>query len=104
TLDEFWLTLATPTAFVANQLILLGEQKSTEVTNVALVQKGYPSPYMCDGDLNHAAIYKEYISHIDFARSRNLEWDELDASGRMITIHGTPDRVAIPTAGSVDLG
>ena len=102
--DEFWLLIDPPEVFNLTEPIVLIEPESTEVTNVALVQRGYPSPYMNDGSLNQAAVYKEYVSHIDYVRDRRFRWGDADASGRYITIHNQQYRAVIPTEGSQDLG
>jgi hypothetical protein len=101
-LDEFWLTLATPQRFEVNKAVVLVEPVSTEVTNVALVQKGYPTPHMGDGNLRQASIFKEKISPIDFTNAAT-NWHNADASERKIKIHGATDRPVLPSSGSDDL-
>jgi hypothetical protein len=73
------------------------------VINVALVQKGWPTPHMGDGGLRRVAIYKENVSPIDFTNTAT-DWHKADGSERKITIHGTPSRPVLPTQGAVDLG
>jgi hypothetical protein len=102
--DEFNLSLKSPGPFRAGKLFELIEPMATEVTNVALVQKGYPSPYMGDGGLRHVAIYKENVSPIDFKTSSpSSVWHSADGSKRVIDIHGTVDRPVLPTEGADDL-
>lgn len=78
------------------------EPLATEVTNVCLVQKGYPSPHTGEKSLRHVGIYKENFSPIDFVKTTN-DFHKADASQRSITIHGTPDRPVLPTSGAADL-
>jgi len=102
TWDVFELTVSPPLDCRRKRPVSLVEPMSTEVTNVALVQKGYPSPYMGDGSLRHVAIYKENVSPIDFANSGG-NWHEADGSLRRIGIHGETNRPVLPTFGSTDL-
>lgn len=101
TTDDYWLTLGNPRPFQTAPVRLV-EPISTEVTNAALVQKGYPSPYMGDKGLRSVAVYKEKVSPIDFFKT-TTNWHALDGSHRKITIHGTADRPVLPTEGSDDL-
>lgn len=101
TTDEYWLTLGNPGNFTTSR-VELREPISTEVTNAALVQKGYPSPYMGDKGLRSVAVYKEKVSPIDFKKT-TTDWHKVDGSHRLISIHGTNDRPVLPTEGSDDL-
>jgi len=96
-LHEYTLTLASALNVDVSKPLLLVEPVSTEIFNVALVQKGWPAPHMGDGSLRHVAIYKEAISSIDFTNSA-ADWSKPEQ--RLIKIHGTPSRAVLPTSGA----
>jgi len=78
-------------------------EPSTEVLNIALVQKGWPAPSPCDKGLRAAIIYKEYVSHIDFLRDKT-KYPGWELKDRRITIDDKEERRVLPTAGSRDVG
>ncbi|HYO69942.1 MAG TPA: hypothetical protein VEU33_28085, partial [Archangium sp.] len=101
---EYWLTLANKKAFSLGEAELI-EPRTTEVFNVALVQKGWPALFPSKGGLKQAAIYKEAISWIDFLGPNmgKNDWFLPDGSGRLIDIHGEKGRVVLPTDGADEL-
>ncbi len=87
----FDLTLQGGTVIDTTQAIKLEEPVSTEILNVALVQKGGSG----GSGLREAIIYKEYVSSVDFINT-NYYGD------RRLEVHGQT-RTGIPTAGSKDI-
>lgn len=103
--DLYEVRLVTPNSF-APGFATLYEPLSTEVFNIALVQKGWPAQYGRKSDMKRALIYKEYVSAIDFIgkNSKNVNaWFDVAGIGRLIEIHGESDRFVLPTSGSIDL-
>lgn len=88
---HFDLTLQVGTVIDTTQEIELEEPVSTEILNVALVQKGGSG----GSGLREAIIYKEYVSSVDFINT-NYYGD------RRLEIHGQT-RTGIPTVGSKDV-
>lgn len=95
-------------SFEKGELVDIGwPDGETEVFNIAMVQKGGPSPSKTPSregaeepvtDPNREVIiYKEYVSSIDYSRDENKPW-----SGRRIEIHGDDNVRVLPTEGSVD--
>ncbi len=80
------------------------EPAATEILNVALVQKGWPAPALGPNGLKAAAIFKEYVSSIDFLGDHfgDNTFNESGGGGRLITIDGRTKRMVLPTAGSTD--
>ncbi|QDE71106.1 hypothetical protein BHS09_31310 [Myxococcus xanthus] len=102
---RYRLTLANKKAGFASGSAELVEPKSTEIFNVVMVQKGWPAPLLSQG-LKGAAVYKEYVSAIDFVgpNSHNANaWFDATGLGRRIEVHGATDRLALPTEGSTDV-
>lgn len=102
---EYELELAGPGA--PNPLVVgaaeLVEPVTTEILNVAMVQRGGAAG---GGDLRDVVVYKEYISAIDFLGANNGIGDVFhrgDGSGRAVDIHGAIGRRVIPIEGSRDL-
>jgi hypothetical protein len=100
---EYWLTLANKKGFAMGAAALV-EPKTTEVFNVALLQKGWPVPRLGDG-LKQAAVYKEKVSWIDFIGPHfgQAPFNNADGSGRLIEIHDETNRTVLPTEGAVEL-
>jgi hypothetical protein len=103
----YWLTVypAAPT-FAQGAALLLNEPIATEVTNVALIQKGWPAPHLGDKSLRDALVYKEYVSPIDFIRGTGIDRDaflNMWGDKHLINIDGDPDRAVLPTEGSTDI-
>lgn len=71
---------------------------STEVFNVAMLQKGGNAEEDRQYD---KIIYKEYVSHIDFIRSSTQDWSI--AGNRLVSINGGISWIE-PTLGSRDIG
>jgi hypothetical protein len=82
--------------------ITLLEPISTEVFNLALVQKGWPAPLPSDHNLKAAVVYKEHVSSIDFWEEHEKKWGDPTGKGRKIHIHGDSDRPMLPSAGASD--
>ncbi len=108
--DIYTLTLKTNPSINKDACIELLEPISTEVFNLALVQKGWPVALPTEKNLRSAVIYKENVSSIDFLGSHFAtfssaagEWYDPTGAGREINIHGDDVRLVIPTAGSEDL-
>jgi hypothetical protein len=99
--DEYELTLRGQPKISVGPCQLV-EPIATEVYNVALVQKGGPSNGSTG--LREAAIYKEYVSHIDFIGKGDYDpFYGRKGKGRKIEIHKEKSRTVLPTAGSRDL-
>ncbi len=83
----------------------LEEPPATEILNVALIQKGWPAPALGPKDLKAAAVFKEYVSSIDFLGDHfgKDAFNELGGGGRLITVGGQDKRMVLPTAGSADM-
>ena len=102
TADAYDLTLAGPVT-VTDAPCTLIEPVATEVYNVALVQKGGSGAGSTG--LREAAIYKEFVSSIDFIGEnfgKHKEFGDAVGSGRKIDIHDDPSRTVLPTMGSTD--
>ena len=97
--DIFWLTLKTNQAF-ARGPVRLFEPVTTEILNVALVQKGWPAPDPTGKGIKAAMVYKEYVSPIDFLGSVRSTFHASDGSGRVIDVHGETGRRVVPPVGS----
>jgi hypothetical protein len=85
------------------------EPYAVETLNVALVQKGWPAPEPDEKAMKSAAIYKEYVSAIDYLspfHGKHDAWKKPDGSGRLITYYlatvGDVDMPMLPTEGSRD--
>lgn len=85
------------------------EPVTTEVFNVAFVQKGGPEG--SGTGLREAIVYKETTSHVDYAwggdqtltvPERQSAFYDLGGMGRLIKIHGQ-DRLFLSTTGSTDI-
>lgn len=100
---RYQLTLAPGGAYEKGRPVTLLEPVSTEVFNVALVQKGWHAPHLGDGSLRELVIYKENISPIDFIRDTALRWHAKTGENRKIRIDLTDDRPVLPTEGSSDI-
>lgn len=103
---DYELTLKAPGAvFTAGEPLELVEPKTTEVLNVALVQKGWPAP-LAPGQLRQVVVYKENVSHIDYldpATARTVDFYDKSGVGRSVKIHGNDDRTIVPTWGANDI-
>jgi len=102
---EYELTLTKKQNYCLGVAELI-EPVATEVLNVALVQKGWPAPYLrAKEKLKQAVIYKEKVSWIDFlGPNMGLNaWYAPDGSGRLIEIHGQTNRVTLPTEGAKEV-
>ena len=101
--DIYDLTIDSTTGLTVGP-VELTEPKTTEIFNVALVQKGGPAIEEDTSSLKQAIVYKENISPIDFLRPAGGAGNWHDSSGaeRVIEIHGEHRRV-LPTEGSRDL-
>jgi len=89
---------------LAKAAFQLSEPISTEVFNLALVQRGGPPPY--GRALSEAIVYKEFVSHIDFlgANSQDIDaFHEPSGSGRRVLLAGEDDRRMLPTEGATDV-
>ncbi len=97
--------------FTSNPAFVVGavvfeEPVTTEVMNVALVQKGWPANYPCKRKLKQAVVYKEYVSAIDFLSTyfgKHSEFHEATGAKRLIDINSKKDVAVLPTEGSVDV-
>lgn len=99
----YQLTLAPGGGYEKGKPVTLLEPISTEVFNVALVQKGWHAPHLGDGSLRELVIYKENISPIDFIRDTKLRFHAKTGENRKVKLDGVDDRPVLPTAGSSDL-
>lgn len=82
------------------------EPEGTEIWNVAMVQKGGPRPAKDDGQVRETVVFKEVISAIDFLGPNYNDvdaWFEKSGLGRLVKLHGDPNRRVVPTEGSTDL-
>ena len=75
-----------------------GKPNTKEIVNAALVQKGGVANAHND---TCKIVMKEYISHIDFARTFNGNWS--NPSDRVGVVDGNPLTKLAPTSGSRDL-
>jgi hypothetical protein len=98
---NYILTLSSPAAYEAGKPLELVEPVSSELFNVALMQKGWHAPHLGDG-LREVVTYKEDLSHIDFIRDKTLEFYE--PKGRKIRLNSTDDVLLLPTEGGKDIG
>ncbi|MYN16811.1 hypothetical protein GTP81_08605 [Rugamonas sp. FT107W] len=104
---QYVLTLSALASFAVGQFVSLIEPLSTEIFNVAMVQKGWHSGTpgrLADGSLASALVYKEYISPIDFKTGTRDTFHEPTGGGRTVFIDGMPSRSVMPLAGSRDIG
>jgi hypothetical protein len=99
----YWITVSPGGAYTAGRPIKLLEPISTEIFNVALLQKGWCAPLLRDGSVRELVVYKENISPIDFLRDASLDWHDSTGANRKIKIDNTDNRPALPTLGSADL-
>jgi hypothetical protein len=102
--DEYLMLIDDGTGFQVGPIDLV-EPISTEVFNVALIQKGGPEPTGKPAGLRDAIVYKEYVSAIDFIGPQYGEHAKFhDPTGlhRSIKITRKLERV-LPTEGSVDV-
>jgi len=79
----------------------LVEPLATEIFNVALVQRGGPTP----GEPRDLLVYKDYVSSIDFLGKHHpdvLKDFYVAHASHLADIHGTGERYIMPTEGSVD--
>ncbi|WAS91221.1 choice-of-anchor D domain-containing protein [Nannocystis punicea] len=100
--DEYELELLNGSPLLANGAVELVEPLTTEIFNIALVQRGGTSP----GGQRDLLVYKDYVSSIDFLGRHHPDVDG-DFYGGLNThladIHGTGERFILPTAGSIDV-
>jgi|GEM_PF-3202754 len=102
--DTYILTLSAPGAYKAGEPLVLIEPTSSELFNVALMQKGWHAPHLSDGSLREVVTYKEQMSSIDFMGIDSDTFYDPDGSGRKIRMHYTDDTPLLPTTGSADIG
>lgn len=100
---RFELKLDTTASFQVGDTVSVerADKGVSEIWNVALVRKG-GQPKPGSTGVRETAVYKEYVSHIDYIRPKGgvPGWGE--AAGRTITLHGS-DVTVMPTSGSRDL-
>src|SRR5690606_20755566 len=99
--DEYELELVLGSPMLALGPVELVEPLTTEVFNIALVQRGGPSP----GGMRELLVYKEYVSSIDFLGQHHPDvgGDFYAGTGtHLADVHGTPERFILPTAGSTE--
>ncbi|MBX9603471.1 MAG: hypothetical protein K2X35_20865 [Bryobacteraceae bacterium] len=107
--DGTYLVKTTVSGKLTKGPVYILEPHTTEVFNVAFVQKGGPEG--SGTGLREAVVYKETTSHIDYAwggnqslsvRDRQRAFYDPSGMGRLIQIHGQ-DRIFLSTTGSTDI-